>query len=1142
MKSMARKLISGGVIVTLLTLGLLNLVPMVSASTTGAATLDQCTNGPVSPLQPQPCVGSTIAAVSVAIPGISAGAPTSYKNWENGNSQGAKSHWQEGEFIPYRVIISGIAEGSHTITFSYDTVHSGRHALDYLGSYDATETVSPAPTSADGTIIHANNNSPCADLVSAGQMSQSECGTQYSSKGSQVAPAVPVSEAAIPPADLSSENGCAGSSGTFRGAQVQGNMDLFAPAGSALTGVGYVSQNVAVGTTCTTTVSVTFSVSQSIGPNHAIVLAWGGHIASAVNWGAGNSASAINGSPYHMSLDALDGASLGSQDRALATSAIYFFTSTSTALSQTTSTVGATVRDTATVTGAASTASGSVTFTVYDNNTCTTEATAGAGGQISAQPGSVSAINNGSGTLTAESPFVTFQQADLYYWQAVYSGDTGTNTFPSTSPCLSEPLNVKAPSLTITKTPDASSVSAGGTIGFTITLTNGGLGDSTGTTLTDPLPSGTGISWSIASNSGPGTCTITGTAPQEIGCGTFTLNAGASETVHVISATTGASCGTYNNTANFTSSNGGSGSASASEAVLCASLSITKTPDASSVSAGGTIGFTITLTNGGAGDSTGTTLTDPLPSGPGISWAIASSSGPATCKITGTAPQEIGCGTFTLNAGASETVHVISATTGASCGTYKNTASFTSSNVSSGSASASEAVYCPSLSITKTPDASSVSAGGTIGFTITLTNGGPGDSTGTTLTDPLPSGTGISWSIAGNSGPGHCTITGTAPQEVGCGTFTLNAGASETVHVISATTGASCGTYNNTANFTSSNGGTNAASASEAVYCPSLSITKTADAPSVNAGGTIGFTITLTNAGPGDSTGTTLTDPLPSGTGISWSIASNSGPVNCTITGTASSQSVDCGTFSLAAGQTEAVQVISATTGASCGTYDNTASFTSSNAGSGSASASEAVSCPSSPPPPTPTANTPSVVTVPSAGGPVGTALSDRAYVTGISHPAQSDNVTFVLYQDSLCTKVADNLGAAFIGGPVITNGVATWTAISPGAGYAPLVAGTYYWGVTFNSVGDVSNLSSPLVCGEPVTITAASGTKGAHATPSPTPSPTPRPVGAVKGASTSSPNTGADLFMPGLLAALAVIIGSLLLMTAARIRRNREL
>ena len=1017
MKSMARKLISGGVIVTLLTLGLLNLVPMVSASTTGAATLDQCTNGPVSPLQPQPCVGSTIAAVSVAIPGISAGAPTSYKNWENGNSQGAKSHWQEGEFIPYRVIISGIAEGSHTITFSYDTVHSGRHALDYLGSYDATETVSPAPTSADGTIIHANNNSPCADLVSAGQMSQSECGTQYSSKGSQVAPAVPVSEAAIPPADLSSENGCAGSSGTFRGAQVQGNMDLFAPAGSALTGVGYVSQNVAVGTTCTTTVSVTFSVSQSIGPNHAIVLAWGGHIASAVNWGAGNSASAINGSPYHMSLDALDGASLGSQDRALATSAIYFFTSTSTALSQTTSTVGATVRDTATVTGAASTASGSVTFTVYDNNTCTTEATAGAGGQISAQPGSVSAINNGSGTLTAESPFVTFQQADLYYWQAVYSGDTGTNTFPSTSPCLSEPLNVKAPSLTITKTPDASSVSAGGTIGFTITLTNGG-----------------------------------------------------------------------------------------------------------------------------AGDSTGTTLTDPLPSGPGISWAIASSSGPATCKITGTAPQEIGCGTFTLNAGASETVHVISATTGASCGTYKNTASFTSSNVSSGSASASEAVYCPSLSITKTPDASSVSAGGTIGFTITLTNGGLGDSTGTTLTDPLPSGTGISWSIASNSGPGTCTITGTAPQEIGCGTFTLNAGASETVHVISATTGASCGTYNNTANFTSSNGGTNAASASEAVYCPSLSITKTADAPSVNAGGTIGFTITLTNAGPGDSTGTTLTDPLPSGTGISWSIASNSGPVNCTITGTASSQSVDCGTFSLAAGQTEAVQVISATTGASCGTYDNTASFTSSNAGSGSASASEAVSCPSSPPPPTPTANTPSVVTVPSAGGPVGTALSDRAYVTGISHPAQSDNVTFVLYQDSLCTKVADNLGAAFIGGPVITNGVATWTAISPGAGYAPLVAGTYYWGVTFNSVGDVSNLSSPLVCGEPVTITAASGTKGAHATPSPTPSPTPRPVGAVKGASTSSPNTGADLFMPGLLAALAVIIGSLLLMTAARIRRNREL
>ena len=55
------------------------------------------------------------------------------------------------------------------------------------------------------------------------------------------------------------------------------------------------------------------------------------------------------------------------------------------------------------------------------------------------------------------------------------------------------------------------------------------------------------------------------------------------------------------------------------------------------------------------------------------------------------------------------------------------------------------------------------------------------------------------------------------------------------------------------------------------IAAPTLSITKTADAPSVNAGSPIGFTITVTNAGPGIATGVTATDTLPTGSGIAWS-------------------------------------------------------------------------------------------------------------------------------------------------------------------------------------------------------------------------------------------------------------------------------
>src|SRR5262249_56520231 len=111
------------------------------AAAAAGASLSQCTNGPVGPpLSPQACVGSPGAggAVSVAIPGINGGANTSYNNWVNGNSNGAKSHWREGEFISYRTVISGLTGGStvHHLIFTYDTVHGGRHALDSIGPFD----------------------------------------------------------------------------------------------------------------------------------------------------------------------------------------------------------------------------------------------------------------------------------------------------------------------------------------------------------------------------------------------------------------------------------------------------------------------------------------------------------------------------------------------------------------------------------------------------------------------------------------------------------------------------------------------------------------------------------------------------------------------------------------------------------------------------------------------------------------------------------------------------------------------------------------------------------------------------------------------------------------------------------------------
>src|SRR5204863_4843618 len=84
---------------------------------------------------------------------------------------------------------------------------------------------------------------------------------------------------------------------------------------------------------------------------------------------------------------------------------------------------------------------------------------------------------------------------------------------------------------------------------------------------------------------------------------------------------------------------------------------------------------------------------------------------------------------------------------------------------------------------------------------------------------------------------------------------------------------------------TTSNDGSGQASASTTVNCGNIGITKTADAPSVSAGDQIGFVITATNTGAGETRGVTVTDTLPIKTGVSWSIDGANSDSGCSISG-----------------------------------------------------------------------------------------------------------------------------------------------------------------------------------------------------------------------------------------------------------------
>ncbi|MGI9187316.1 MAG: prealbumin-like fold domain-containing protein, partial [Gaiellales bacterium] len=219
-----------------------------------SANLDQCANGTVP---------------ANAINGCSSDAA----DWVNGNLGSSKATYYEGDSIPYRMTFGSLSLTSHTVSIEWDTTKGGKHAIDYLTTYNRTVT----------------NANPCLGI--------SGC---PATPGTFPIPADPqVTGAGV--------------------AQLAGAFKLF---GGSITSVG-VSPYYAGGAGFpagdnSRRITITFTATQD-NP----VLAWGGHISNRSDWGENASAVAIAGSPYHMRLIDLDGSG-GNQDRSLSADAVIF--------------------------------------------------------------------------------------------------------------------------------------------------------------------------------------------------------------------------------------------------------------------------------------------------------------------------------------------------------------------------------------------------------------------------------------------------------------------------------------------------------------------------------------------------------------------------------------------------------------------------------------------------------------------------------------------------------------------------------------------------------------------------------------------------------------------------------------------------
>jgi uncharacterized repeat protein (TIGR01451 family) len=357
------------------------------------------------------------------------------------------------------------------------------------------------------------------------------------------------------------------------------------------------------------------------------------------------------------------------------------------------------------------------------------------------------------------------------------------------SKSVSTTVNSTSANLSLNLTATPASVTQGGTVSYTMSISNNGPSPATGVVASGTLPA----------------CTIGNLAASA------TVNCTATVTASTVGTLTQTMTVSGNETDSDLSNNSKSVNTTVNPGVV--DLSLTLTASDTIVLQGAAIDYVVSIKNIGTLPASGVVVSGTLP----------------TCNI----------GNLAVGATASCYPYAIATDAGTLTQTMTASANEVDPDLSNNSKSVSTTVNPSANLLLAFSYPASVLQGETISYTVNVTNYGPSPATGVTVI-----GSSVSACIIGNMAVGvtaSCTFSVTTIN-AGTLTQTFSVSGNETDRVLA----------------------NNSASGNTTVYpTANLSLNLTAAPASVTQGGAVSYTVSVTNNGPSPATGVTATGTLP---------------------------------------------------------------------------------------------------------------------------------------------------------------------------------------------------------------------------------------------------------------------------------------